>query len=106
MYDKSNIFYKILQGEADCEKIYENKHAIVIKDKFPVTKIHNLVLPKKNYIDMKDFLKNASAEEKLSFLEAVENQISSMKDCKLIINVGKKAGQVVFHLHMHIQEYE
>lgn len=32
MYDKNNIFAKILRGEIPCDKIYEDKFALAFKD--------------------------------------------------------------------------
>lgn len=103
MYDKSNIFAKILRNELKSEKEYENEHAIVIKDKFPKAPIHNLVLPKGEYIDMRDFCKNASDVEKLAFIEAIGAELNKFEGgAKVLINIEKDGGQVVFHLHAHI----
>ena len=37
-YDKNNIFAKILRGEAQAEKVYENEHVFCFKDIFPKSK--------------------------------------------------------------------
>ena len=59
MYDKNNIFAKILRGEIPCDKIYEDKFALAFKDINPQAKIHVLVIPKGAYVDMNDFAANA-----------------------------------------------
>ena len=46
MYDKNNIFAKILRGEIPCDKIYEDKFAFAFKDINPQAKVHVLVIPK------------------------------------------------------------
>ena len=63
MYDKNNIFAKILRGEIPCDKIYEDKFALAFKDINPQAKIHVLVIPKGAYINMNDFSINAKSDE-------------------------------------------
>ena len=46
MYDKNNIFAKILRGEIPCDKIYDDKFALAFKDINPQAKVHVLVIPK------------------------------------------------------------
>ena len=50
-YDKNNIFAKILRGEIPCDKVYENDHILAFKDINPQKKIHDLVIPKCEYVD-------------------------------------------------------
>ena len=68
-YDKNNIFAKILRGEIPCKKIYENDFVLSFHDINPQKKIHALVIPKGQYIDLDDFIKNAKKEiEIIEFL--------------------------------------
>ena len=59
MYDKNNIFAKILRGEIPCDKIYEDKFDLAFKDINPQAKVHVLVIPKGAYVDMNDFYYNS-----------------------------------------------
>ena len=68
-YDKNNIFAKILRGEIPCNKIFENDHVLSFHDINPQKKIHALVIPKGEYIDLDDFNKKASEKEIVEFLE-------------------------------------
>ena len=54
-YDKNNIFAKILRGEIPCKKIYENDFVFSFHDINPQKKIHALVIPKGQYIDLSLF---------------------------------------------------
>ena len=48
-YDKNNIFAKILRGRRlQREKVYENEFVFCFKDIYPKSKIHILIIPKKN----------------------------------------------------------
>ena len=59
-YDRTNIFAKILRGEIPCKKIYENDHVLAFYDVNPQKKIHALVVPKGEYVDLDDFNTQAS----------------------------------------------
>ena len=56
-YDKNNIFAKILRKEIPCKKIYENDHVLAFHDINPQKKIHALVIPKGEFTDFDDLLK-------------------------------------------------
>ena len=62
-YDDNNIFAKILKGEIPCKKIYEDDFILSFHDINPQRKVHALVIPKGQYIDLDDFSSNASSEE-------------------------------------------
>ena len=61
-YDNNNIFAKILRGEIPCKKIYEDKFVLSFYDINPQKKIHALVIPKGQYIDLDDFNKNFNTQ--------------------------------------------
>ena len=62
-YDKNNIFAKILRGEITCKKVYENDHVLAFHDINPQKKVHVLVIPKGEYVDLNDFNNKASDKE-------------------------------------------
>ena len=107
-YDKSNIFAKILRGEIPCKKVYENEYVLSFYDINPQKKIHVLVIPKNEYIDLDDFIKKASDKEIVEFNKAIIHivkilKISSQEDgYRVLSNIGKNSGQEVSHLHLHI----
>ena len=51
-YDKNNIFAKILRGEIPCKKIYEDEYVLAFYDINPQKKIHALVIPKGEYLNL------------------------------------------------------
>ncbi len=61
MYDKNNIFAKILRGEIPCDKIYEDKFTLAFNYIYRQAKVHVLVIPKGAYVDMNDFATNAKS---------------------------------------------
>jgi len=105
-YDKNNIFAKILRGEIPCKKVYENDHALAFHDINPQKKVHVLVIPKGEYVDLDDFNKKASDKEIIELNEAITH-ISSLvrankKGYRALTNIGSDGGQEVPHLHFHI----
>ena len=70
-YNKNNIFAKILKGEIPCKKIYENDHVLAFHDINPQKKIHALVIPKGEYVDLDDFNNKASDKEIIELSKAL-----------------------------------
>ena len=105
-YDKNNIFAKILRGEIPCKKVYENDHVLAFHDINPQKKVHVLVIPKGEYVDLNDFNSKASDKEIVEFNKAlthVANLIGAEdKGYRALTNIGSDGGQEVPHLHFHI----
>ena len=105
-YDDSNIFAKILRGELPCKKVDEDEHALAFHDINPLAPVHILVIPKGAYVSWDDFSENASEAEIAGFVRAVgkvaRDQQLVVQGYRLLANTGKRAGQEVAHLHVHI----
>ena len=105
-YDENNIFAKILKAEIECKKINENDYALAFLDINPQAPIHILIIPKKSYVNMYDFNKNASSVEILGFWELVnitiEKESIENKGFRVISNSGSDGNQDVLHFHVHI----
>jgi len=108
LYDKKNIFAKILRGEIPCNKVYENEYVLSFYDNNPQKKIHVLVIPKGEYIDLDDFHNKGSEKEILEFNKAISHVVKMLKisnqesGYRLLSNIGEDGGQEVPHLHYHI----
>ena len=105
-YDKNNIFAKILRGEVSCQKVYENDYVLAFRDINPQKKVHVLVIPKGEYVDLDDFNSKASDKEIVEVNKAVTHVAtlvgSKDKGYRALTNIGKDGGQEVPHLHFHI----
>ena len=77
-YDKNNIFAKILRGEIPCNKVFENDHVLAFHDINPQKKVHVLVIPKGEYVDLNDFNSKASNKEIIELNKAVSHVASLM----------------------------
>ena len=108
-YDKNNIFAKILRKEIPCKKIFENDHIFSFHDINPQKKIHALVIPKGEYIDLDDFNNRASDQEIVALSKAITevSKILSIstdtgKGYRALTNLSEDGGQEVPHLHFHL----
>lgn len=106
MYDKNNIFARILRGEIPCHKVFEDDCVLAFKDITPKAPVHILVIPKGDYVDIMDFSANASANEIECFWRAVtkiaEEQNIAKTGFRSIANTGANGGQEVPHFHLHL----
>ena len=98
------IFCKIVKGEIESKKVYEDDNFIGVLDVNPKTEGHTLIIPKKHFktiLDMPDSLGN-------EMLEAIKKVALKMIDegkaegFNLIVNTYEIAGQLVPHAHIHI----
>ena len=108
-YDKNNIFAKILRKEIPCKKIFENEHVLSFHDINPQKKIHALVIPKGEYINLDDFNARASDQEIVALSKAITevSRILSIstdtgKGYRALTNLSEDGGQEVPHLHFHL----
>ena len=108
-YDRNNIFSKILKGEIPCTKIYEDDYILSFYDINPQKKIHALVIPKGQYIDLDDFSLKASSEEMVGLLKGINLVAKKLgiskevgKGYRVLTNISNHGGQEVPHLHFHL----
>ena len=109
-YDKNNIFAKILRGEIPCKKIYEDEFVLAFYDVNPQKKIHALVIPKGEYINLDDFSSKASDKEIVGLIKGIGavakklgvSVVDKGKGYRALVNIGENGGQEVLHLHFHI----
>ncbi|MDB9819994.1 HIT domain-containing protein [Candidatus Pelagibacter sp.] len=108
-YDKNNIFAKILRKEIPCKKIFENDHVLSFHDINPQKKIHALIIPKGEYIDLDDFNNRASNQEIVALSKAITEvskilgiSLDTGKGYRALTNLSEHGGQEVPHLHFHL----
>lgn len=84
--------------------INSNALAVCIKDGFPISNGHTLILPKRHIVSWFD----ASTSERISLFELLD-EVKKILDLELKpdgynigINDGVAAGQTIQHLHIHL----
>lgn len=105
MYDDNNVFAKIIRGEIQTNKVYEDEEVLAFHDICPVAPVHILVIPKAPYKDYIDFITNATSQKISNFFTAILviiDKLNITESFRLIMNKGTNSGQSVFHFHAHI----
>ena len=97
------LFCKIVDKKIPAEIVYEDKKIIAFKDINPKAKIHILIIPKK-HIESLNFIQEIDRElmAELFFVIKKIAKNNNLDSYRLQINNGKKAGQEIDHLHIHI----
>lgn len=84
--------------------ILENDHAMAIKDAYPVTAGHTLIIPKRHFASFFEANSDdqASLFNLLTEMRKVLIEELSPDGFNIGINDGTAAGQTVMHLHLHL----
>ena len=98
------IFDRIINGELPCDKVFENERILVIKDIAPVAPVHLLLITKKQIPDLQSVLPEdlELISEIVTISQNLAKQFNVEKGYRLLTNIGREAGQSVFHLHFHL----
>ena len=102
---KDCIFCQIAQGQTETEMLYQSDTLVVFKDINPHAPVHLLLVPKKHIRsvnDLTDADQEILAELILVAKEMAKKQGVDKSGYKLLYNVEKGGGQLIFHLHLHL----
>ena len=104
MSEHECIFCQIIRKEAPASIVYEDEKLVAFLSNRPVNLGHTLVVPKRHYADIYEI-----TEEEAAYLFKITKRIAQavkeateVEGIRIVQNSGKDAGQVVFHLHVHI----
>ena len=100
----STLFEKIINREIPSDILYEDDLSFVIKDINPQAPTHLLIIPKKVIPKLSD----ASEDDQMTLghlmlvAGKIADELGLDETFRLVVNNGAKAGQSVFHLHLHL----
>ncbi|HSJ38782.1 MAG TPA: HIT family protein [Planococcus sp. (in: firmicutes)] len=97
------IFCKIISGEIPSVKIYEDEHVFAFMDIMPLSKGHTLLIPKTHRESVYDLQGDEAAQlfGVVPRIAAAIKETFNPEGLNLLNNNGAKAGQSVFHFHLH-----
>ena len=103
--EETCIFCRIIRGEIPGEFVYEGETVVAFKDKNPQAPTHLLLVPRKHIRSLNDL--EDEDRTVLSEMFFVAKQIAmdggfARSGYKLVFNVERGGGQLVFHLHLHL----
>ena len=99
------LFCKIANGQMDTPFLFENENLVVFRDINPHAPVHLLIVPKRHIRSINDLTGEDGAivaEMIMTAKEMAKKENVDASGYKLLFNVEKGGGQVIFHLHMHL----
>lgn len=98
------LFCKIVAGDIPAEKVYEDDAVLAFLDIHPVNPGHVLVIPKAHSEGIVDASDEALAAVMRTVKRIVPGVLKAVaaEGYNVGVNQGKVAGQVIFHLHVHL----
>lgn len=98
------LFCRMIAGEVPTKKVYEDDRVFAFQDINPQAPTHILIVPKKHVRGLAE----ATAEdvELLGYCQLTAAKLARERKIedgyRTVLNVGRGAGQSVFHLHLHL----
>ncbi|MDM8541122.1 HIT domain-containing protein [Desulfococcaceae bacterium HSG9] len=99
------LFCNISKGQTPTEFLFENDTLVVFKDINPHAPVHLLIVPKKHIRGINDLTDDDHSilSEMIMVARDMAAEVGvSQSGYKLLFNVEKGGGQVIFHLHLHL----
>lgn len=99
------IFCKIIKGEIPSKFIHKDSDLVAFYDISPKAPVHFLIVPIQHLESLRDAVsEDAALLGKLMLsINSLAVKLGIAKEgYKVVINNGSVAGQMVFHLHLHV----
>lgn len=102
---EETIFSKIIRREISADVVYQDELVTAFRDIAPQAPSHILIIPNVLIPSMNDVTREHEAT--LGRMMTVAAKIAQREGIaengyRLILNCNKDAGQVVYHIHMHL----
>lgn len=99
------LFCKIIKKEIPGEVVYEDQQVLAFKDIQPAAPIHVLIIPKTHIDNIADpkLLETDLAKAMIRGVQKVIEILELRQNgCRIVVNLGRDAGEAIPHLHYHI----
>jgi len=101
--DDDCIFCKIVSKEIPSTLLREDDELLAFRDINPAAPSHILVIPRKHIAKLSEAdPDDAELLGKLLLAAADVAKSEDLKGFRVVINNGAKAGQTVWHIHIHV----
>ena len=99
------VFCEIINGNSPADFLFKNEKLVVFKDINPAAPVHWLIVPRNHIRSINDL--NPKDHDIISQLimagkEAAVAAGIDKSGYKLLFNVERGGGQIIFHLHLHL----
>jgi histidine triad (HIT) family protein len=98
------VFCRIAAGQQPADIVYESDTVLAFRDIHPQAPVHVLIIPRKHIAGIADLEPGDAAAmgEVMVAARTVAEQLGVQDAFRLVVNNGRKAGQSVFHIHVHL----
>jgi histidine triad (HIT) family protein len=99
------LFCNIIAGDIPSEKVYEDDDVYAFRDINPVAPLHVLIIPKKHIATINALETGDAGLAGKLYLAAkhiAAKEGYAEEGYRTVMNCGEKAGQTVFHIHLHL----
>lgn len=99
------IFCKIIAKEIPAEILYSDERVTAFRDIEPAAPVHILIIPNKHIPsinEIKEEDKNLIGHLHIVAQKLAKEEGIAERGYRLMVNVGKEGGQMVYHLHLHL----
>ncbi len=99
------LFCKIVKGEVPSKFLFEDDSFVVFRDIHPHAPVHILIVPKRHIRSINDL--TTDDDEIIGKMFIIARDMAKKEGVdksgyKLLFNVERGGGQMVFHLHLHL----
>jgi len=99
------IFCKIAQGEMSADLVHQDDSILAFRDINPQAPTHILIIPREHVATMSDL--DDAHKDLVGRLFLVARDLAAEEGIqddgyRVVMNCGAKAGQTVFHIHLHL----
>lgn len=101
--DPECLFCRIIAGELPSDVVYQDDELMAFKDISPAAPFHVLIVPKVHLATLNEF--DAEHAALLGRIMLTAKQLAAAAELsgyRVVMNVDKEGGQVVFHAHLHV----
>ncbi len=103
--DPECIFCQIIAHELPSKIEYQDEWVTAFHDIHPIAPVHLLIVPNKHIASVNAV--TPDDEAMLGHMFTVARELAAKmgvaeRGYRLLVNTGEHAGQVIFHLHMHL----
>ena len=98
------LFCKMVSGEVECHKVYEDEEVMAFRDINPQAPVHILVIPKKHIPDASaiTYMNSCMVARCFEAIPRIAKANHLEGGFRVVTNAGEDAGQTVPHLHFHL----
>ena len=99
------LFCRIAAGEIPAKKVHEDADVVAFHDIDPQAPTHVLVIPRKHIAKLDELTEADAATIGTTIVRAAQiaRDLRLHDDgYRIVVNNGENAGQMVFHIHVHL----